>query len=352
MFVLLIPSSAPEILQCSIARHATDEMLAIDLSIFREKTAIEDDSDSPMNEDERRNYYLIDLLGRNVACHLLNVVNQYCHRWHQDMPILYKSSFEMETYSKAIRNRRKKMEDKHTIVNQFNTLYGLKDTPSLSFYGVYDGHGGTDASSYAFVHLHTIMAHSLCSKDNIQEALIESFEKTDEQFGIKSKQENLHSGTTAVATIVTADKLYISWLGDSQVILSRGGKAVVLMNPHKPEREDEKARIEALGGCVVWFGAWRVNGTLSVSRAIGDADYKPYVSGTPDTNEVNLDGNEDFILLACDGLWDVLTPDETVEIITNYLNEADGKKENVPELIVEKAVDKGSSDNISVIVSF
>ena len=57
-------------------------------------------------------------------------------------------------------------------------------------------------------------------------------------------------------------------------------------------------------------------------------------------------------MLACDGLWDVLTPEETVDIIINYLNEPDGKRENVPELIIDKAVAKGSNDNISVIVSF
>ena len=54
--------------------------------------------------------------------------------------------------------------------------------------------------------------------------------------------------------------------------------------------QDEKERIESLGGCVVWFGAWRVNGSLSVSRAIGDVEHKPYICGDPDVIEYEFDG--------------------------------------------------------------
>lgn len=54
--------------------------------------------------------------------------------------------------------------------------------------------------------------------------------------------------------------------------------------------QDERQRIEALGGCVVYFGAWRVNGSLSVSRAIGDAEHKPYISGEPDVEEFIFEG--------------------------------------------------------------
>lgn len=79
----------------------------------------------------------------------------------------------------------------------------------------------------------------------------------------------MNSGSTAVALLVDPDHVYVSWLGDSQAVLVRDGYAVDIMEPHKPDRADEKARIEALGGCVVFFGSWRVNGTLAVSRALG-----------------------------------------------------------------------------------
>lgn len=65
------------------------------------------------------------------------------------------------------------------------------------------------------------------------------------------------------------------------------------------EHQDERQRIEALGGCVVYFGAWRVNGSLSVSRAIGDAEHKPYISGEPDVEEFNMEGNGYFKNQSC-----------------------------------------------------
>ena len=111
--------------------------------------------------------------------------------------------------------------------------------------------------------------------------------------------------------------LHIGWVGDSQVTMCKQGRAVQLMEPHKPNRkvcvslflslflkvlldilffhQDERERIEELGGCVIWIGDWRVNGNIAVSRSIGDKDHKPYVTANPDTLEFDLEG--DF--LAC-----------------------------------------------------
>lgn len=94
--------------------------------------------------------------------------------------------------------------------------------------------------------------------------------------------------------------LHVAWVGDSQAMLFRRGQGVELVNPHKPDREvhthvelmsvytlwstqDERERIEELGGMVIWLGAWRVNGNLSVSRAIGDAKDKKFITGAADT---------------------------------------------------------------------
>ncbi|KAK6312700.1 hypothetical protein J4Q44_G00160470 [Coregonus suidteri] len=79
----------------------------------------------------------------------------------------------------------------------------------------------------------------------------------------------LRSGSTGVAVLLQGEWLHVAWLGDSQSMLVRRGQDVTLMDPHKPEREDEKQRIEDLGGCIVFMGCWRVNGTYAVSRAIG-----------------------------------------------------------------------------------
>ncbi|CDQ86027.1 unnamed protein product [Oncorhynchus mykiss] len=134
-------------------------------------------------------------------------------------------------------------------------------------------------------------------------------------------------------------------------MLVKKGQAVELMKPHKPDREDEKQRIEALGGCVIWFGTWRVNGSLSVSRAIGDNEHKPYISGDADHNIVTLDGTEDYLILACDGFYDTVSPDEAVRVVSDHLTENSGDSTMVAHKLVASARDAGSSDNISVIVN-
>lgn len=82
---------------------------------------------------------------------------------------------------------------------------------------------------------------------------------------------------------------------------------MVLTEDHKASREDERARIEALGGHVDDFtGTWRVQGIMAVTRGIGDAHLKEYITSVPETRRVDLEGKEDFIVLASDGLWDVV----------------------------------------------
>lgn len=72
-----------------------------------------------------------------------------------------------------------------------------------------------------------------------------------------------------MAVLIAGESLHVAWLGDSQAILVRGGVVQEIMSAHHPNRADEKARIEALGGSIMFMGTWRVNGVLAVSRAIG-----------------------------------------------------------------------------------
>ena len=75
-----------------------------------------------------------------------------------------------------------------------------------------------------------------------------------------------------------------------------------IMESHNPNKDEERARIEALGGFVEHWGRWRVNGQLSVSRAIGDREHKPFISAKPDVTSIEMNGSEEFIIIGCDGL--------------------------------------------------
>ena len=116
--------------------------------------------------------------------------------------------------------------------------------------------------------------------------------------------------------------------------------------------QDEQQRIEAAGGVVLWNGAWRVNGNLSVSRAIGDAPDKKFVIGVGDVSVADIEGTEDYLMLACDGIWDVLSMEEIVTCVQAHLTSPGGSKQTVAKAIIQLAKSEGSGDNMTVIVSF
>jgi len=103
------------------------------------------------------------------------------------------------------------------------------------------------------------------------------------------------------------------------------------------------------------WGTWRVNGQLAVSRAIGDGEYKPYISADPDVTTVVMNGSEEFLIVGCDGLWDTITPEEATDIVFDHLEEKKeqgGDIENISAKLATFAKDKGSGDNITIIVVF
>ncbi len=102
---------------------------------------------------------------------------------------------------------------------------------------------------------------------------------------------------------------------------------------------------------VLWMGVWRVNGSLSVSRAIGDPNDKKYVIGEADVRSFELDGTEDYLVVACDGVWDVVSGEELTECVRAHLAKG-GTRNTVAKAIVDFAKSEGSGDNMTVIVVF
>ncbi|XP_053222859.1 protein phosphatase 1E isoform X1 [Podarcis raffonei] len=332
--------NCPSFLAAALARATADEVLQSDLSAHY----------LPKHEDSPDGIIQVETV--KLARTVFSKLHEVCSSWVKDFPLQPKPHRYYETSIHAIKNMRRKMEDKHVCIPDFNTLFNLEDQEEQAYFAVFDGHGGVDAAIYASIHLHVNLVHQEMFQHDPAEALCKAFQVTDERFVQKAARESLRCGTTGVVTFIRGNMLYVAWLGDSQVMLVRGGQAVELMKPHKPDREDEKKRIEALGGCVVWFGAWRVNGSLSVSRAIGDAEHKPYICGDADSGSTVLDGSEDYLILACDGFYDTVNPDEAVKVVADHLKENNGDSSMVAHKLVASARDAGSSDNITVIVVF
>uniref|UniRef100_A0A8C4MUX2 Protein phosphatase 1F n=1 Tax=Equus asinus asinus TaxID=83772 RepID=A0A8C4MUX2_EQUAS len=340
-------NALPPLASC-LAHEAVSQLLQADLSEFRKKPRQEEDDDA---EEEKAPVTLLDAEG--LVRTLFNQLWEVCSRWQKQVPSTAQAPQRPWLVSiHAIRNTRRKMEDRHVCLSAFNQLFGLSDPVDRAYFAVFDGHGGVDAARYAAAHVHAHAARRPELPTDPAGALREAFRRTDEMFLWKAKRERLQSGTTGVCALIAGKTLHVAWLGDSQVILVQQGQVVKLMEPHRPERQDERERIEALGGFVSHMDCWRVNGTLAVSRAIGDVFQKPYVSGEADAASRELTGSEDYLLLACDGFFDVVPHHEVAGLVQSHLVRQQGSGLHVAEELVAAARERGSHDNITVMVVF
>ncbi|XP_007130668.1 protein phosphatase 1F isoform X2 [Physeter macrocephalus] len=341
--------SAPPPLAACLAHEAVSQLLQTDLSEFRKLPEQEEEEDS--HEEEEAPVTLLDAAG--LARSLFDRLWEVCSQWQKQVPTAARVPQRQWLVSvHAIRNARRRMEDRHVCLPAFNMLFGLSDSVERAYFAVFDGHGGVDAARYASVHVHAVTAHRPELPTDPAGALRAAFCCTDEMFLWKARRERLQSGTTGVCALIAGNTLHVAWLGDSQVVLVQQGQVVKLMEPHRPERQDEKDRIEALGGFVSHMDCWRVNGTLAVSRAIGDVFQKPYVSGEADTASRALTGSEDYLLLACDGFFDVVPHQEVAGLVRSHLVGQQGSGLRVAEELVAAARERGSHDNITVMVVF
>lgn len=237
--------------------------------------------------------------------------------------------------SSCMQGWRINMEDSHTHILQ------LPDDPEAAFFAVYDGHGGAEIADYAGKHLHKfIMKRPDYKEGNIAEALRNAFLDMDAHMLEEESLYNKPSGSTAITTLIKGDKLYCANVGDSRAVASVKGKAVALSEDHKPSNQIEFERIRAAGG---WVDANRVNGNLALSRAFGDfafkknADLPPeqqIVTAFPDVTEFTITPDWEFIVLACDGIWDVMSNKEVVSFIRENIANGQDPEEICEELMM------------------
>ncbi|XP_044857393.1 protein phosphatase 1G-like [Mauremys mutica] len=169
------------------------------------------------------------------------------------------------------------------------------------------------------------------------------------------KEPGSGSGTTAVVALIRGKQLIVANAGDSRCVVSEGGKAVDMSYDHKPEDELELARIKNAGGKVTMDG--RVNGGLNLSRAIGDHFYKrnknlppeeQMISALPDIKVLAINEEHDFMVIACDGIWNVMSSQEVVDFIQAKISQKDENGDLRPlSSIVKELLDQCLAPNPS-----
>lgn len=298
---------------------------------------------------------------------------------------------------------RQTMEDACIIVQNLNVNLSHDLSPQ-SFFGVFDGHGGNHASMYLSQALHLNVSECLanmsselikaCKESNagvsspsgdsesmvpsspidimVANALKKVYLMTDADF--ISQSSHPQHGSTATTALILGKRLYCANVGDSRTLLCRNFQAVALSQDHKPSREDETKRIRDAGGFIINN---RVMGELAVSRAFGDAEFKkgiqsiieeeggamggdmsgeaknwdePLIIAEPDVTATIVTEKDQFLLLACDGLFDVFTGEEIVDFVIRDMEEHSDAQRCCQHLTHEAIRKRNSRDNVSVIL--
>ncbi|XP_057463649.1 probable protein phosphatase 2C 76 isoform X2 [Actinidia eriantha] len=173
----------------------------------------------------------------------------------------------------------------------------------------------------------------------------ETYQQTDTDFLESEKDTYRDDGSTASTAVLVGNHLYVANVGDSRTVISKAGTAIPLSEDHKPNRSDERKRIENAGGVVMWAGTWRVGGVLAMSRAFGNRMLKQFVVAEPEIQDLEINEEFELLVLASDGLWDVVPNEDAVALArTEEEPEAASRK------LTETAFTRGSADNITCIV--
>ncbi|GER37003.1 protein phosphatase 2C family protein [Striga asiatica] len=261
-------------------------------------------------------------------------------------------------------------EDQHICIDNLPAHLG----PSLhcwpepaSFYAVFDGHGGPAAALYMknnatrlfFEEAQLPQAQSTEDTDNKGQFLQDletshrhSFLAADRALADETSPVDPYCGTTALTALVLGHNLFIANVGDCRAVLCRNGNAVQLSRDHRPSCRIERKRVEDLGGK---FEYGYLNGDLAVTRALGDWYMKlPFGSASPLTAEPEfgltlLTEDDEFMIIGCDGIWDVMSNQEAVRVVRDEFARCQDPNECAREL-VNQALMRDSCDNVTAVV--
>ncbi|XP_019264226.1 PREDICTED: probable protein phosphatase 2C 51 isoform X5 [Nicotiana attenuata] len=277
--------------------------------------------------------------------------------------------------------RRKYQEDRVICYPRVTLPVLGEDGPneaSLGIAAVFDGHGGREAIDEESVH------------GILEKALLRTIQDIDSEFSQEALNNDYISGSTATVVLWMNGQILVGNLGDSKALLcsrrthfdqdSEGLKssnycslklsvgdlgtklqAEELTKDHHPDRDDEKARIEAAGGVVLVIGVPRVNGILAVSRSIGDIGLKRYgvIAELEVTGWRRLTTEDCYLVIGSDGIFERMSPQDVCDILhgghakeneTSIDTSLCPSSSSLADCIVQNAFSKGSSDNLSVIV--
>ncbi|XWS21960.1 hypothetical protein CRYUN_Cryun30bG0102900 [Craigia yunnanensis] len=256
---------------------------------------------------------------------------------------LEKKEFEIggrDFFLASKKGKREIMED------SYGFMVDILGDPKQAFFAVIDGHGGHAAADYVAENLGNNIVKALENDGHQLDRLVQGIRRgylvTDREF----LSQGVSSGACASTVLLKDGELHVANVGDCRVVLSRKGVAAAMTNDHRLSREDERLRIESSGGFVQCRnGVWRVQGSLAVSRAIGDLNLKQWIISEPEIKTLPLTSDCEFLIMASDGLWDKVNEQEAVNVVLRERNTQESCKK-----LVDISCGRGNVDDITVMV--
>ena len=382
--------------------NVSGHLIANNLFVTKEKATnnnhrINNNNLNKAKDKDNKYITISDIIGEKCNINL-DIIRLFYNNYEQSKTSKKKmgivKSYGINTYQGIVRNYN---EDRVSIIINMNRPKNyLKPWPKISFFGIYDGHGGEGCSEYLRDNLHKLICNNNeYFPDNVPEAIKLGFQKAEKDFinnyALNDKKEIIdRSGSCAVIILIIDNKAYVANVGDSRCLLSmeNGKKFVEVTKDHKPNSPNEVKRIKKYGGNIyqsetvinnvnnpnvngkILIGPYRVlPGRLSVSRTVGDVEAKLEKFGgnpnviipDPEIFFYDLNRNDiDFFILGCDGIYDQISSNEVLECAWMVLNE----KENliikqckdihnqsglIVDLIMKSALARKSFDNVTCL---
>ncbi|XP_010544943.1 PREDICTED: probable protein phosphatase 2C 49 isoform X1 [Tarenaya hassleriana] len=259
---------------------------------------------------------------------------------------------------------RRFMEDEHICIDDLPShVRSLSELPKPSaFYAVFDGHGGPEAASYVRENAirfffddakfpRTSSEVDSVYLEEVKGSLRNAFLQADLALA-DDHNVSSSSGTTALVALIFGRLLMVANAGDCRAGLCRKGQAIDMSQDHRPIYPPERRRVEESGG---FIDDGYLNGVLSVTRALGDWDMKlprgkpsPLIAD-PEIRQITLTEDDEFLIIGCDGVWDVMTSQQAISIVRRGLRRHDDPTRCARELVME-ALRLKTFDNLTVVV--
>eukprot|EP00756_Hemistasia_phaeocysticola_P030375 Hpha_TRINITY_DN16283_c7_g1::TRINITY_DN16283_c7_g1_i1::g.16355::m.16355/K07359/CAMKK2; calcium/calmodulin-dependent protein kinase kinase 2 len=261
-----------------------------------------------------------------------------------------------EVFCHAEKGKRGLMEDCHSVLLEPSAVYGKDqsgDSGNEVIVGMFDGHGGVEAAAFCQRYILGRIAQAEQFATDPAAVMSAEFKLTNQRFFEKIASGDCDAGTTALVALARGNTITIANAGDCRAVLSTGGSAQQLTELHIASNADERQAVESRGGSVIHYGgSWRVNGMLLVTRTIGDFPCRDVVTAEPSITTRTVGSEDEFLVIASDGLWDVMTPEEVcdavrsarAEIMEALAEKANGGGEEEEEEKKEKEKEEGKEE--------